>query len=65
LNSQAIKNLKSWAKNSLCPDGNLIEIMACSGGCVGGSSCIKDKKLTAKQIQKNMHQRAKLSDLEP
>ena len=38
LNKQSIKDLKKFAKEKTCEFGNLIEIMSCEGGCVGGPS---------------------------
>ena len=46
LDVKSIRELKSWAKNGECPEGNLVEVMTCEGGCVGGSSCVS-KKSTA------------------
>jgi len=50
LDKKTSRDLKNWAKNKKCPDGNFIEIMVCNGGCVGGSSVLNDKKITAKRI---------------
>lgn len=38
LTKQSIRDLKKFAKDGVCPNGNLIEIMSCEGGCVGGPS---------------------------
>lgn len=40
LDRKAIALLKSFAKKGACNQGNLIEVMACQGGCVGGSSIL-------------------------
>ena len=49
LNKDSIKQLKKYAKDSYCPEGNLIEVMCCEGGCIGGNSTIANQK-TAKNI---------------
>jgi len=38
INKQTIRDLKKFAKDGACASGNLIEIMSCEGGCVGGPS---------------------------
>ena len=50
LNKQTIRELKGYAKTGNCPNGNLIEVMSCSGGCVGGNSALNAQKKAQKQI---------------
>ncbi|MGN0030530.1 MAG: monomeric [FeFe] hydrogenase [Candidatus Gastranaerophilaceae bacterium] len=50
LNKQSIRDLKKFAKNGVCELGNLIEVMACPGGCLGGSSTINAYKPALKQL---------------
>ncbi len=50
LNKQSIRDLKKFAKNGECEFGNLIEVMACPGGCLGGSSTINAYKPASKQL---------------
>ncbi len=50
LNKQSIRDLKKFAKNGQCEFGNLIEVMACTGGCLGGSSTINAYKPALKQL---------------
>ena len=50
LDKWQIKDLKKFAKNEKCEFGNLIEVMACPGGCLGGSSTINAFKPAQKQI---------------
>lgn len=50
LTKQSIRDLKKYAKNGTCDLGNLIEIMACTGGCLGGSSTINAYKPALKQL---------------
>ena len=49
LNKDSIKQLKKYAKDCVCTDGNLVEVMCCEGGCIGGNSTISNPK-TAKRI---------------
>ena len=50
LDKAAIRDLKKFAKNGKCEFGNLIEVMACPGGCLGGSSTINSYKQASKQL---------------
>ncbi len=50
LNKQSIKDLKRYAKTGECDLGNLIEVMACEGGCLGGSGNINSYKFAHKQL---------------
>lgn len=50
LNRQSIEDLKKIAKNGECEFGNLIEIMACEGGCVAGNATINPCKTASKEI---------------
>jgi len=50
LNKQSIRELKSFAKQGQCQSGNLVEIMSCEGGCVGGNSALNAQKKAQKQV---------------
>ncbi len=50
LNKVSIAKLRKFAKDNLCQEGNLIEVMACEGGCVGGNSTLNDTKKATEQI---------------
>jgi iron only hydrogenase large subunit-like protein len=50
LDKAAIRDLKKFAKNGKCELGNLIEVMACPGGCLGGSNTINAYKQANKQL---------------
>ncbi|MCR5262071.1 MAG: monomeric [FeFe] hydrogenase [Candidatus Gastranaerophilales bacterium] len=50
INKESIKQLKKYAKDGLCPYGNLIEVMCCEGGCVGGNATIKSVKSAVQEI---------------
>lgn len=47
LDKSSIRLLKSYPKS--CP-GNMVEVMACEGGCVSGCSVIANQKIAARQI---------------
>ena len=48
LDKQAIRDLKGYAKS--CP-GNMVEVMACEGGCVNGCNVIANPKIATRQVQ--------------
>lgn len=50
LNKQTIAELKKYAKCGSCECGNLIEVMSCEGGCIGGNSTINSLKTAFKQV---------------
>ncbi|MFA6507815.1 MAG: [Fe-Fe] hydrogenase large subunit C-terminal domain-containing protein, partial [Treponemataceae bacterium] len=54
LNKEGMKKLKAYAA---CTDatkleGNLLEVMACQGGCVSGPSVIANAKIASMQLRK-------------
>lgn len=50
LNKQNIKDLQKYAKCAKCELGNLIEIMCCEGGCIGGNAAMNAMKIAHKKI---------------
>jgi len=53
LNKDSIKQLKKYAQAGECEGGcNLIEVMCCEGGCVGGNATINNQKTAKKIIEK-------------
>lgn len=50
LSPQGVNRLKMFVKNG-CP-GNLVEVMTCEGGCVGGAGVLGEKGRAAKIIEK-------------
>ncbi len=62
LNKDSIRQLKKYANANSCEDGcNLIEVMCCEGGCIGGNATINNKK-TAKKLIDTLAQNS--SDIE-
>ena len=45
-----IRDLKKYAKAGLCELGNLIEVMCCEGGCLGGNATVNAYKPALKQL---------------
>jgi len=50
IDKQSIRDLKRWAKTGMCELGNLIEVMACPGGCMGGNGTLNSYKPALKQL---------------
>jgi iron only hydrogenase large subunit-like protein len=51
LDKDAIKNLKKYAATGMCECGNLVEVMACPGGCLGGNATINPFRSASKQLE--------------
>ena len=47
--SHYLRQLKKYAQSGQCPDGNLVEVMCCEGGCIKGNATIASEK-TAKKL---------------
>ena len=63
LDKAQIRDLKKFAKNEKCEFGNLIEVMACPGGCLGGSSTINAFKPAQKQIAEYVEKSPDVKDI--
>ncbi|MDR1169110.1 MAG: monomeric [FeFe] hydrogenase [Heliobacteriaceae bacterium] len=50
LDKDAIKALKKYAKTGMCDMGNLVEVMVCPGGCLGGNATVCVYKNSSKQL---------------
>ena len=50
INKDSIRALKGFAKKGECEFGNLIEVMCCEGGCVGGNDCLSTVRTATKAI---------------
>ena len=52
LNKDNIKLLKKYATSGECENGcNLVEVMCCEGGCIGGNATLNNQKSAKKQIE--------------
>ena len=51
LNKETIKHLKKMVKDKKCAEGNLVEIMGCEGGCVGGNATVCVPSIANKAIK--------------
>lgn len=47
---ESIRELKKIAKTGECANGNLVEVMACEGGCIAGNATINSLKTAFKQV---------------
>ena len=63
LNKDSIRDLKKYARNGVCELGNLIEVMACSGGCLGGNATLNAYKPAKKQLEKYVSESKSISEL--
>ena len=51
INKESIKQLKKYAISGECEGGcNMIEVMCCEGGCIGGNATINNQRSAKKQI---------------
>ncbi|CDN30355.1 Periplasmic [Fe] hydrogenase [Mucinivorans hirudinis] len=48
ITKQTIRDLRGYAKS--CP-GNMVEVMACEGGCVNGCNVIANPKIATRQVK--------------
>lgn len=62
LTKQSVRDLKKYAKNGVCELGNLIEIMACTGGCLGGNSTVNAFKPALKQVTSYVNESSSIKD---
>ena len=62
LNKQTIRDLKKYAKNGMCDLGNLIEVMACTGGCLGGNATVNALRPALKQVTNYVNESESLKD---
>ena len=53
MNKDSIRQLKKYAQTGKCEEGNLVEVMCCDGGCIGGNATISDER-TAKKLIKTL-----------
>lgn len=50
LNKESINELKKYAGTGECEFGNLVEVMACEGGCIAGNLTINSLKTAFKKV---------------
>jgi len=50
ITKDSVRQLRGFALKGSCPDCNLIEVMGCEGGCVGGNATINKTKVAVKII---------------
>ncbi|MBP7212273.1 monomeric [FeFe] hydrogenase [bacterium] len=65
LNKQSIRDLKKFAKTGKCEFGNMIEVMACEGGCIAGNATINSLKTAIKQVKSCSENSKSINELPP
>ena len=61
LNKETIRQLKKYALAGECEGGcNLIEVMCCEGGCIGGNATVNNQKMAKKQLTPEQYKLYKL-----
>ena len=50
LDKQSVKELRRYAKGEASPDGNLVEVMSCPGGCVSGNAVVNSMRAAVKKV---------------
>lgn len=64
LDKTSFKKMKGWdAKLDTIP-GNLVEVMCCDGGCIGGPGNINDPKIGLNFVKNVVNKRPKFQDIE-
>jgi iron only hydrogenase large subunit-like protein len=51
LNKETIRQLTKMAKEGCCEGCNLVEVMCCENGCIGGSATIAPEKVSQKALR--------------
>ena len=64
LDKDSIRDLKKYARTGECELGNLIEVMSCAGGCLGGSGTINTYKYASKQLSEYVEKSKPLTNEE-
>lgn len=64
LTKQTVSELKKFAKKGECELGNLIEVMACEGGCIAGNATMNALKTSFKQVSAYGEKSKKIKELD-
>lgn len=63
LNKEALRKLKMYAAKNSAGDFNMVEVMCCEGGCVGGPGCVVLPKKSAVMVDAYVKTSPDLKDL--
>ncbi|MDR3112272.1 MAG: monomeric [FeFe] hydrogenase [Elusimicrobiota bacterium] len=63
LNKDTIRQLIKMAKTGKCEEGNLVEVMCCEGGCIGGNATIEMQKTARKNINALLEKSSNISEI--
>ncbi len=64
LNKEALRKLKMYAAKNSAGEYNMVEVMCCEGGCVGGPGCVVLPKKSAVMVDAYVKTSPDLRDLE-
>lgn len=64
LNKEAFRKLKMYAAKKSAGEYNLIEVMCCEGGCVGGPGCVVTPKKSAIMVENYVKASPDLKDMQ-
>ena len=64
LNKEAFRKLKMYAAKKSAGEFNLIEVMCCEGGCVGGPGCVVTPKKSAVMVENYVKASPDLKDMQ-
>lgn len=64
LTQDSIKELRKFAKSGECSFGNLIEVMACEGGCIAGNATINPLKSAFKKVSEYSESSKSITEFE-
>ncbi|MDR1437707.1 MAG: 4Fe-4S binding protein [Puniceicoccales bacterium] len=51
IDGESTKELRTYAREGICEKGNMIEVMSCPGGCVGGCGNCRSISMAQRQIK--------------
>jgi [FeFe] hydrogenase (group B1/B3) len=62
LTKETVKRLRRYGMEGTCEEGNLIEVMACEGGCIGGGATLFSLPKAQKQVTAHSAQGSSIAD---
>ena len=65
VNKLVVRDLRKYAKQGKCELGNLIEIMCCEGGCLGGDACLNAIRPAVAKVKGYSAKSFSLKDVDP
>jgi iron only hydrogenase large subunit-like protein len=62
LTKETVKRLRRYGTEGACEDGNLIEVMACEGGCIGGGATLFSISKAQRQVTTHSAQGSSIAE---